>query len=376
MMKHVMRGIIAVAAAASTVVAESTIAGSGRQAGVAIINVSTDVGWLEAVAGDDVTAERMTSPHYLPGGTRRAAYTRLGQLGTPAAIEALQRIETAASQTHPARDLMREADWAHPAPHVGAAPREPVATLQATDGSTLAIVGMALTPGGRISLMRGQRGDWRRPKLIPHPVEGRITEAALTAVRPGVLRLTYTETPYRRGVAAPATREITVAIEEIELDSDGDGWTDLEERALGLDPTRADTDGDGLDDGHDACPNHAAPADEAAATPAQIIRKAAFVMFGLNRSRRAIAVEGQSRRVQLFGFHGPVIYVEKGLAPGDRLVPWSAIVNWRIVRQTEDEAEVELTDYEGALSGGKYRVRLASVRGVWVVTEQRMTAIS
>ncbi len=39
------------------------------------------------------------------------------------------------------------------------------------------------------------------------------------------------------------------AINEITLDTDKDGLSDLEEKAIGTDPNNPDTDGDGVDDG-------------------------------------------------------------------------------------------------------------------------------
>src|SRR5207247_869463 len=53
------------------------------------------------------------------------------------------------------------------------------------------------------------------------------------------------------------TKYITtkVSLKRLRLDSDGDGLTDLVEKALHTDPKKADTDGDGIDDKHDRMPN-------------------------------------------------------------------------------------------------------------------------
>jgi len=43
--------------------------------------------------------------------------------------------------------------------------------------------------------------------------------------------------------------------DDVELDTDGDGLTDLEEESLGTDPTLTDTDGDGYDDDEELAQN-------------------------------------------------------------------------------------------------------------------------
>ncbi len=45
---------------------------------------------------------------------------------------------------------------------------------------------------------------------------------------------------------------VVVDAEDLALDTDGDGLTDVQEKALGTKPKNADTDGDGLDDGEEA----------------------------------------------------------------------------------------------------------------------------
>jgi hypothetical protein len=59
------------------------------------IRSSTDVAWLERVAGDDKTAIRLTPPSFLLSGRRRLAYVRLGQLGTQEAVAGILRVEAA-----------------------------------------------------------------------------------------------------------------------------------------------------------------------------------------------------------------------------------------------------------------------------------------
>jgi hypothetical protein len=52
-------------------------------------------------------------------------------------------------------------------------------------------------------------------------------------------------------------QEWRLSLPEIERDSDRDGWSDIEEARLGLDPHNPDSDIDGIPDGSDVCPNYA-----------------------------------------------------------------------------------------------------------------------
>ena len=49
--------------------------------------------------------------------------------------------------------------------------------------------------------------------------------------------------------AARGTDDLVPEVESPEVDTDGDGISDADEAALGLDPNNPDTDGDGIDDG-------------------------------------------------------------------------------------------------------------------------------
>ena len=77
--------------------------------------------------------------------------------------------------------------------------------------------------------------------------------------------------------------QIEISIKSIETDTDGDGWTDIEEERLGLNPRMKDTDGDGAADGEDSSPNANIP--EANSEDDLIIQRALFAVFGLGGSR-------------------------------------------------------------------------------------------
>ena len=103
---------------------------------------------------------------------------------------------------------------------------------------------------------------WTRPILAGPPKAGIWSFAARLAPAPRGLLVEFHNRP---GVVTPLVvpESITIDLGAVATDSDGDGWTDMEEGQLGLNPARADSDGDGLDDGRDVCPLYAAPPGEA-----------------------------------------------------------------------------------------------------------------
>lgn len=84
-----------------------------------------------------------------------------------------------------------------------------------------------------------------------------------------------------------AKRQFEVVFAEVMQDSDEDGWTDLEESILGLDPASADSDKDGLPDGMDANPLFA---QYKAVSDAQMIAQAVYFhdcQSGLGKPRKS-----------------------------------------------------------------------------------------
>jgi hypothetical protein len=170
-------------------------------------------------------------------------------------------------------------------------------------------------------------------------------------------------------------QEVLLSVGEIERDTDGDGWTDVEEARLGLDPEKADTDGDGVPDGKDVCPDYAPNWDEKPDEEAQVAAKAFFATFGLSGSRHIVLVEEGSRPVQLWGYRGPILY-------GDIAKSWrqthsygGVFVDWKVTING-DTARVDFSDWEGELAASGQFVELRRIDGTWCVTKWQTTWIS
>jgi len=82
-------------------------------------------------------------------------------------------------------------------------------------------------------------------------------------------------------------RVLTTSLESLSRDSDGDGLSDLLERALLLDPVDADSDGDGLPDGFDPLPR--TPYREDTSARSQALRTAIPHLFGSGLHARVVA---------------------------------------------------------------------------------------
>jgi hypothetical protein len=341
------------------------------------IGRSTDVAWLERIAASPAFAReaQRSSRAGTAKALRVAAYARLGAIGTTESLAAIARVERemAALPLTPATVPLDV--WTSPASHASDLDmtEQPLAVAAPRDGVTYAVVFATLLGGSDYFLIStrtpADRASWSRPKLIGPAPRGAGADAIdardSTLVWRGARTLVLT-----------AARQTTqIAIDEIERDSDGDGWTDLEEARLGTNPHAADSDDDAIPDGRDVCPLYAAPPsgrDEATA----ILQAAFFAAFAMTGSREALFVTPQTLRVHLAGYGGPVFF--------DRAIPRGAeadgyagtYVSWTIGSRSDSEAVVQLTDWEGNLSASGQDVTLKRTAGRWVVVAVRTRWVS
>ena len=246
-------------------------------------------------------------------------------------------------------------------------PALPLAQITAPDAVTYAVVSAQLIGGHDFFLLKTRTPDdpttWSRPKLIAPAAPFRYGEAT-TLAWAGRRRLTFTV----------ADRTMPIAIDDVERDSDGDGWTDREEARLGTDPNRRDTDGDGIPDGRDVCPLFARPPDNRADETDAILQKAIFATLAMSGSRDLMFVRPGSPPIHVAGYGGPIIF--------DRTIPaggnggGGTWVGWKIARRDATTASVDVSDWEGMLAAGHVDVQLRKIDDVWVVVSVRLTSVS
>jgi hypothetical protein len=360
------------------------------------ITTSTDVAWLEQVAevGRDPQGAKTV---YQQKDLRSKAYVRLGAIGSAEALAAVRRLESAARQwpvVPVGSSLGRET---HPSAHFGDGDRQPF--VQTTSGGrTYALIESRRLGGVDAFLVMSDQpsnlGSWSHPRLVPNRTTYGILNPVLSLVSPDKLQLEfdYPSAGSNEGVLQPDMpvpppdkppgRQVwTMNLSDMLRDRDGDGWSDLEERRLGTDATKADSDGDGVPDGLDACPRHKASPLEAGDQEAAILAKVFFAGFGVHQSDRLLIVGGGSRPLQLWGSRGPVLY---GVDRSEWAFRWGAAplqIGWRLTSITKDTAGIEtavvtFSDYAGSLAAAGYTATLRRLDNEWFVVSIVMNWIS
>ena len=154
------------------------------------------------------------------------------------------------------------------------------------------------------------------------------------------------------------------SLTQLSRDGDEDGLLDSVERVLGTDPSRPDTDEDGIDDGKDGNPltPRSNKTDDASE-----IRQAVFtVLFATCNSADSIVIvdEGNAAQQEYYGYSGTVI---KAAKPNFGV----SIRDITVKLESQDEATVTVRE---SLAG--YKAKLRRMHGKWVIVEFMMTWIS
>jgi len=332
------------------------------------VRQSTDVAWLERIASSSAFAQEVqrASPIGMAKLLRGAAYARLGDIGTPESLAAVGRIEQSMADVPLTPPTVPLGLWPSVSWHMRDDDQLPMATALAPDGTTYAVVAASLLGGFDLFLISTRTPDdpqsWSRPKLLgpPAPREG-DRRASLAFRGPATL------------VLATSGTEMQFALDDIERDADGDGWTDVEEGRTGTNPHAPDSDGDGIPDGRDVCPLWPLPSATALDDNDAILQRAVFAAFALTGSRQMLFVTPATPRVHVRGYGGPIIF--------DRPLPsrgssGGVYVSWRIRERTATDAVVELSDWEGPLAAGGQDVFLKKVLGQWIVVAVKATWVS
>jgi hypothetical protein len=260
----------------------------------------------------------------------------------------------------------------------------PLGRVAAPDGRTYALIGADLL--GPMSLHIQWRpttappgSPWSRPRLtrLPYPAGDRFEPDLEWRDEAIVVSFDLQDNQrVRQCGLTPGRQRRVIDLTRDLRDSDGDGWTDLEEDVLGLDASNQDTDEDGVPDGEDSTPSFRPDAAQAQSEESRILERAVFAAFGTTASRWALLVNPSSPKVQLWGMSGPVIYDREKPTEAQSLCAGGVYVSWRIARRSADEAVVELTDWEGLLAAGGQEIRLRKIDGEWFAVAWQTTRVS
>jgi hypothetical protein len=339
----------------------------------AAIELARDIAWLERIASDrdfahgECVSRRCSDLKY----ARTEAYIRLGALATPAALEAIRRIEQRAENRSTIPPSVSATHIvAHPAPHIADGAWPEIGGLELSDGRAYALLSLSIY--GRWSLFLTWRTSpnepWTRPFLVPVDVDP-WTTASVRDAGNGRLRVTFAKT---EATTLPLPGPYEIVLADITRDRDDDGWTDLEESQLGLNPRLSDTDRDGIPDGRDATPRYSARGAAGTGEDEQILHRAIFCAFGLTDAPYALYVEPGSQQLQLRTAAGPVFYEPPGRRDRADVVK----VSWRILERHADSATVTISDYEGPLAASSWVLELRRIGTEWVVANRGMSSIS
>ncbi len=284
---------------------------------------------LEEVALLAPVVRRTNGPRFPEFG--RAALVELGRIGSAESLAAYDRVaaKTAGAIPAPVRlDALRV-----PEHGVGRPPIRWSVLGAATDPGGTTYRAMSGLLGGAYlarSATPGARDSWSRPVPAGVPVPCCFPPYAV-ASRNRAIELTC-----RACTDDGAPTTTAMRPEEVFRDRDGDGWTDIEERQLGLDPTRPDTDGDGVVDGADVCPT--LPVSEAVDDEeARIVQAAFLASFGTPWPSPPLFPGATMPRVHFRGYAGPVLY---GISAGEYATVRGTYLEWEVVNRRETSAVV------------------------------------
>lgn len=324
---------------------------------------------------------------------RISAYIRLGAIGTEQSLAAARRVEATLKAVPLLPATVPIGVWPHPMWHFGDFEAKPLATALTVDGTTYGIVGADLL-GDDYDLFLisskspSDRRSWTRPILIPNRIYRGFHDPKLAEGAKGQLIFTFTQdSPGPRdlmeGQLAPPQTAPTLgkqrwllSLKDLTRDSDGDGWSDIEEERLGLDPHNPDTDGDGIPDGQDVCPKFKPEPGESTNEEVQILQKAVLAEYGLTRSRALLLVLPDSKRFQVAGYGGPILYLNDKSEWTKKHAEGGIFVTWKIVMKAESDAVVSLNDWEGPLAAGELEIGMHKYGAEWFAIKRHPRSVS
>lgn len=347
------------------------------------VRTGNDITWLEQIASSEEFLRRewmdAVGTDQVSANLRMDAYVRLGAIATPGGLAAVRRIETEL-QRQPilAEPSLTGWTWPVPGPGLGGGRMVGFNAVRSGDREYAVVVSETYGPFAPFVLTR-TRSDarWQRPRLVGAPIPNASAFDPVIKIDGDALAIAFQPRPTRSDSVPPMPSPLRVPLAAIEQDTDRDGWTDFEERALGLRPDLDDTDGDGIPDRLDACPLYKPAPGEERDEEAQIIRRAWFAVYGMTGSHNAIFVPPGHRAVQLYGLAGPVFFDKtlpartgcgRGAQPGAcPAVVGGAQVSWTLTRPSPTDAVMTFTTVVGLNSPRTTRATLEKIGSDWIV---------
>lgn len=336
------------------------------------VQSSTDVVWLERLVSDFEYSDLAYGP-YDAYRYRQQAYIRLGQLGTAESLAAIDRIEDKARDSSFHKKQIIEYQFGYDYSNWRYEIELAVTTL---DGKLWAVV-RPKHQYDRFYLTSKDLGATRWTRSIYLPFLQDVTEMKrLRAVDNNTLELQYiyrkalkSESEAVKSKVTQREKKVTIKINELFSDSDGDGFPDAEEAYYGMSPNSIDSDGDGLADSVDTCPNYNGfqYAGQDTDEDAQIIQKAIFLFVGLIGWDNISLANNPSRRLQIWGYKGTIIYCNFSK---EKFIKYSlehASLHWSEISYDGDVAKIEVGTVSGPLSGHGWTFILKKISGKWYI---------
>jgi hypothetical protein len=160
------------------------------------IRTSADVAWLEAIAGDDVSAESIAPRGYKASSLRGVAYVRLGAIGSADAVAAVSRVEARSAAASMLAEPVSLERRPHAAPHFSDGTLAPLVTATLPSGTVAGLLRANLLGGDDLFLIRGRDGGrWSRPRLIDRRYSAGPDPPELQAVSETELRFRFSQVP-------------------------------------------------------------------------------------------------------------------------------------------------------------------------------------
>ncbi len=319
---------------------------------------------------------------------RTESYSRLGEIGTPQSLAAIKRIEKLFVNCELNQKFLSSNFAIHSAFHFVIHDPQIIAKVTGANGRVYGVLTSKRFGFDEFYLSTlSDQQKWCWPRLIPEDLSGNsghrmLLNCSLEITNDEMIKLRFDEKIFSLSgsgevVARIDSKEMTVKFSDIMMDSDHDGWTDLEELRLGLNPHIADTDGDGVSDGIDPCPNYAEIIEQRGDNETLVLKKAIFATFGLSGSSYKIEVSKESKKIQAYPCLSPIIYSDKTWDWYDNrekhdsivFVKWSAWCG-------ENVATVTINDLEGSLAAATQKVYLKKINGAWYVVKREFGPIS